>query len=510
VGCAIDNRRARLPAAIGASLPKAYPHDSVPAWLAGTVALGLVFGGCGIAHATGYAVTGNGDPGTGGLSLRQAINAANAGTGNVVYFDPALNGSTITLTQGAIGINNSTAVVGPGAEKLTISGGGNSGIFVLGGTAPVTISGLSLTAGSSTRGPAIYDTITPLILQDSAIAGNTTTSAFSAAIEISQAGASQITGCTIANNIGGGIFSTFSSPTISNAHISDNSKTGNGAGIYAYHSVLSISSSVISGNSASGDGGGILINDKGFFTPAASLSLIKSSVLGNSAYYFGAGIDAKRAASVYISQSLISGNTLTSFAGTGYGGGGLALQYVSGSTKIVNSTFYRNFAYHNGGAIGIFDAATGDGVSIGYSTISGNSTAYFYSNGILGAGQPHIFSSIVANNSSKFYTQDMVGSFRVRYSLVTNTNGNTIGAGSSKNILGVDPQLGPLTVNGGPTPTMLPATTSPVLNAGPAPPLEQPTDQRGLPRIVGGRADIGAVERQVPEVIIFRNGFESS
>ena len=263
---------------------------------------------------------------------------------------------------------------------------------------------------------------------------------------------------------------------------------------------------MISGNSASGDGGGIFVTDGNASSPTAALTMSRSSVSGNSAYYFGAGIDVKRANTVYISQSLISGNTLTSFAGSGYGGGGLALHTVSSSTKIINSTFYRNFAYHNGGGIGIFDAATGDGESIGYSTISGNSTAYFYSNGILGAGQPNIFSSIVANNSSKSYTQDMAGTFRLRYSLVTNTNGTTITG--SKNIFGVDPQLGQLTVNGGPTLTMLPAATSPVLNAGPTPPIEQTKDQRGLPRAANSRINMGAVERQVPEVIIFRDGFD--
>lgn len=503
----VKRRAARLPGAISAALYPIRQDSAVPGWLNCAFAFGLAVGGCASADAAGFLVSNNGDPGTGGLSLRQAITAASAESGNIVYFDPALNGSTITLTQGGIAITNSTTVLGPGADKLTISGGGNSRIFTLDAAAQVTISGLTLTAGSAPVGSAIYVSHAALlILQDSVIAGNTTAKFYSAAIDLKVAGASQITGCTIANNIGGGIYAAYSTPVIANTRISGNSKTGDGAGIVAFGSTLSVSNSTISGNSASGDGGGILINSN--FGSSASLSLIQSSVSANSGYYFGAGIDVKRATSVYISQSLISGNTLTSFTGTGYGGGGLALRIVSGPTKIVNSTFYGNFAYHNGGAIGIFDATTGDGVSIGYSTISGNSTAYFYSNGIQGAGEPHIFSSIVANNSSKLYTQDMVGTFRVRYSLVKNTNGTTITGNG--NIFGVDPQLGPLAINGGPTLTMLPAVTSPVLDAGPAPPIEQTTDQRGVPRIVGSSADMGAIERQVPEVIIFRNGFDSS
>lgn len=33
-------------------------------------------------------------------------------------------------------------------------------------------------------------------------------------------------------------------------------------------------------------------------------------------------------------------------------------------------------------------------------------------------------------------------------------------------------------------------------------------DQRGVNRCVNGHVDMGAVERQSPEIIIFRNGFD--
>ena len=33
-------------------------------------------------------------------------------------------------------------------------------------------------------------------------------------------------------------------------------------------------------------------------------------------------------------------------------------------------------------------------------------------------------------------------------------------------------------------------------------------NSRGVNRCVNGKADMGAVERQIPEVIIFRNGFD--
>jgi len=48
-----------------------------------------------------------------------------------------------------------------------------------------------------------------------------------------------------------------------------------------------------------------------------------------------------------------------------------------------------------------------------------------------------------------------------------------------------------------------------VLDAG-DPALTNGSDQRGLSRVVNGRADMGAVERQYPEDVIFRDGFDSS
>ena len=57
-----------------------------------------------------------------------------------------------------------------------------------------------------------------------------------------------------------------------------------------------------------------------------------------------------------------------------------------------------------------------------------------------------------------------------------------------------DPMLGTLADNGGPTRTILPRSGSPLINAGRNARRGPATDQRGLPRLVGTRVDIGAVE----------------
>ena len=68
-------------------------------------------------EVTSHPVTTTADSGPG--SLRDAIEAS--GDGDVVYFDFALNGQTITLTSGELAINASITIAGPGANLLTVS-----------------------------------------------------------------------------------------------------------------------------------------------------------------------------------------------------------------------------------------------------------------------------------------------------------------------------------------------------------------------------------------------------
>ena len=89
------------------------------------------------------------------------------------------------------------------------------------------------------------------------------------------------------------------------------------------------------------------------------------------------------------------------------------------------------------------------------------------------------------------------------------SGGATITGTSSGNLFGVDPHLSALADHGGPTLTMLPSAASAAVDAlsclwrnFPLP------EQRNYSRCVNAARDIGAVERQNPEKIIFRNGLE--
>ena len=66
----------------------------------------------------------------------------------------------------------------------------------------------------------------------------------------------------------------------------------------------------------------------------------------------------------------------------------------------------------------------------------------------------------------------------------------------ASDLTGLDPALGPLAANGGPTYTLALLPGSPAIDAGDAAGAPH-FDQRGLPRIVSGAIDIGADELQV-------------
>lgn len=557
----VHTERAGLSAAIRAGLPQRPAR--IGRLLASVTALGWVLSGAPAADAGTFTVTSAGDPGASGVSLRQAIAAANADSGSsFVLFDASLAGSTITLAQGQIPITRPMAIVGLGADKLTVSGNLASSIFSMktnNAAQPVTVSGLTLTNSVL----AIYARNSSLIVQDSVLSGNLNSNGGGASVlaayssnntfyayldhdiiasnNATAAGKAlylytakgRFTSCTISNNIGTAVrldlgaslsvshsmISSNTGPgfiglnsthlTISDSSIIGNSSASGGGGISVFDTPLTILDSTIHGNSTGGDGGGILLTGNPYRpVPGSSLYMARSSVSGNSAYDLGGGLAVKRAFNVSINSSTFNDNQLTDFS-AGANGGGIGLQVVTNDTTIYNSTVYHNFAYNSGGGIGIFDATTGNLSSILNTTIVKNATFGSSSNGIFGAGQPQLVNAIVANNGNSYaQTQDLSGSFSVSYSLIKNASAATI-SGNSNITDGTDPLLGPLTVNGGPTLTMLPSPASPVLDAGREFGVPQ-VDQRGLPRLVGAGLDMGAVERQNPEVMIFRNGFDSS
>jgi hypothetical protein len=295
---------------------------------------------------------------------------------------------------------------------------------------------------------------------------------------IQNAGVVNIEGLTItkgSGDNGGGVKNVGSNLTISNSAIARNRATVNGGGVYSAGdtATTTISNSTLFGNTA--------VLGGGLFTLSGTASLNNSTISGNTASN-GGGVFNN--GTVNISSSTFSDNT-------GKSGGGL---YNKGTASLSNSTISGNTASNGGGIFNYKGTA-----SLSNSTISGN-TASFNGGGILNAyGTANVTSTIIAaNNGNKD-----IGGPTAFTSGGNNLIGNGAGAGGFSNgvkndLVGtaaapLNPQLGSLANNGGPTQTQALLPGSPALNSG-SNPDNLITDQRGLPRTSGGTIDIGAFE----------------
>jgi hypothetical protein len=272
----------------------------------------------------------------------------------------------------------------------------------------------------------------------------------------------------------GGAINTFNSAlTISGSVLSGNTAAGSGA-IYAYFGPVTIRDSALTGNTATTGGGGAM------YDVGAALTIENTTLSGNEAVYRGGalGIDSPSAIST-IENSTVSGNTVTGDVTASRGGG----IYVYG-------------AYY--------------GMTVTASTVVGNSAREgggIFNHAAFSSPSPVLHNSIVANDSAALGAPDLGGPFDSAFSLIQSTAGATVSdtvAGSD--VIGQDPQLGPLASNGGSTQTMLPLCGSPAIDMGSA--FELNSDQRALTRPIdladypnlaasgADGSDIGAVELQ--------------
>ena len=281
-----------------------------------------------------------------------------------------------------------------------------------------------------------------------------------------------ISGLTISGGVGseGGGIQNDGKLTLTNSMVSGNTSIGGGGGGIANgpFGVMSISESTISGNlSLLADGGGIL-ND-------GTLTVARSTISGNTARY-GDGGGIGNDGTLTIVESTISGN-----------------QAVGGSGGGLNNSLSLTM--------------TDDTVSANTAEISGGGIA----NQAFLSGRITINNAIVADNLSTNdpRTDDLIDNGDLGGGNLTGSH-DLIGAGDlgslTHTLVGVDPRLGPLQDNGGPTWTQAIQVGSPAVAAGDPSlvPAGDRTDQRGLAysRVVRGRLDLGSFELQrIPRVI---------
>lgn len=460
-----------------------------------------VNGGAGALLAAGsfqYSVPGSGPTGTtrtvntladdGSAKCLRTLIAASV-AGDSINFQAGLTG-TIVLNGNELQINRSLTITGPGAMLLTISGNNASRVFNILSAQPVptvTISGLTISGG--------------------VIVGATNVDA------ASDGGGGQ----------GGGIFNS-GALTLMNCTITGNNASGGGGDSF-------LNGMYSSGNGGEGDGGGVF--------SSGSLSLINCLVMSNfvsggasytnSGNALGGGIYSSGQLSLnnctFYSNAVDGGYQYDIGPGLaqGYGGGGGI--YVTGIGSLINCTVVGNsnildeidpgIAPGTGYGGGIY---VNGAVTLTSCTISGNSIAQqdglpyaAGGGGIYCNVAPTLKNTIVSGNSlstdSGLPGTDVSGSVNSQgFNFIGRTDGNM--GWTSIDLLGgttdstkLDPQLGSLQNNGGPTPTMALASTSAAVDKGNS--FGLTTDQRGFLRPVnylnlqnppGDRSDIGAFE----------------
>jgi len=244
------------------------------------------------------------------------------------------------------------------------------------------------------------------------------------------------------------------------------------------------------------------------YGPDGKRYISTSTIESNTAFRGGGGIFlhytniTDSLAFTRISQSTINNNRVTATIEPQYGGGGIGVHHSK--LELYYSTVTQNQTYSKGGGVSFADAYSANLADTVRATVVHNSAFKTAGNGFYAPGSTvFLDSSIVADNFSIYGLSDLVGGALVIYSLIQSPGTTVTGEGA---LVGADPNLAPLDVNGGPTKTMLPNPGSPVIDAVKTFCIDK--DQRGL-HCFNGKGDMGSVERQNPEVIIFRDGFDS-
>jgi len=421
----------------------------------------------------------DGDYTAGNLSLREALELANANAGaDIITFDTALSGETINLTQGQLSINESVTLTGLGSDQLVVDAGGNSRVLqITSGT--VDISGLTISGGNADQGGGIRnDYGVTTTLSDVVVTGNTATSSgFIAGGGIWSFGDLTINHSTISNNhttVGNGSgagIAGIGNLSLTGSTITGNSSVADGGGIYHsnHTNTLTIADSTISNNYAGDDAGGLFL---------LGGTITGTTISGNTAAGDdGGGIWMGGAGVVDISNSTISGNTTN-----GDDGGGIAME-GNGTVNVSHSTIFGNSAANEGGGI----SRSNGTVTVSHSLVSGNSATT--GNELWGSMTLDDYNLI--GDSSQTTAQAISG---------VADGVNDITATSD----GTDPTALALILdttlanNGGPTKTHALVAGSPAIDAGNAAIASPPTnDQRGAPFVrESGTIDIGAYERQ--------------
>jgi hypothetical protein len=278
----------------------------------------------------------------------------------------------------------------------------------------------------------------------------------------------------VSGNSASRIFNVASNATVSVSGLSlknGTDATGAGGGIHNA-GTLTLSACTISncqaGASAPFSGGGAIFNATSGVLVVVNSTLDNNQATGGAGDESGGGI-YNDSGSATISNSTIAANTAQ---GTNGFGGGVFNQ--SGSVVLISSTIALNSAAGAGGGV----ANTNGVFSVADSIIATNAATSATTNA------PDAIGDFVSNGFN------LIGDGDDSTGFAAGVNTDQVGSAS----VPLDPLLGPLQNNGGPTFTLALLPGSPAINTGTCD--DPSTDQRGDPRPVGPACDIGPFEVQ--------------
>jgi hypothetical protein len=258
----------------------------------------------------------------------------------------------------------------------------------------------------------------------------------------------------------GGGFVVEGGLTLTRCDLFDHDVGGRGGGVFvAAGGTATLEDCTVRDSSAGDRGGGL------FVAGGATAAAVGCTFEGDSAAAGGGGLSLDPQAQLSGTNCTIHGND-----GGGPGGGGLLVQ--TGSTvTLVHCTVTANTTQNRGG-----------GVMINGGTLGGRNCIF----------------SRNADSKGDLEISNKNGTCDVTFSLLRVGTGSGLSDGALGNQVGtpsapVEPHLGPLHANGGPTRTQALLQGSPAIDAGSAA-FGTPTDQRGIARPSGAGFDLGAYE----------------
>jgi len=460
------------------------------------------------------------DPGDGTCNTRECTlrEAIKDSRSSAITFAAGLAGSSIILARpgaggGTLVIDKTLSITAPGG-RITITRRSTDPEFrlmTIGDGGKASLANLSLRNGRTDRnggGIINFGSLTlrnciiadnraftgggidnhgPLTLTRTVVEHNARSSTFGVGGIHNHLRSVSITNSSVVNNSGEGIFNGGGSLEIANSTISDNSGGGvgqdwggttldhvkilsnSGGGISNHQGGVFLTNSTVARNSSS-LGGGIFNSAGGF------ISILSSTIANNSATERGGGIFntvhdsfGRLSAGIEIINSTVSGNSAR------FGGGIENSNDLGGAdVRIINSTIARNSARSEGGGVRNEDSEVD----------SDQSNSVFLINSIVALNTAPSAPD-VADGAGRF---NLIGNGTG--SGISSSDGNQLGTSSSS----INPKIGPLVNNGGPTRTHALLAGSPAIDAASTPDCPA-TDQRGVARPRGSRCDIGSYEK---------------